>query len=292
MIALAHILRLFLQASLAFLLVRGFMPTRKAGATAGGLGTRQIEHPGSSKEGVPPSVEKQHEAKLKKAIALKDYAIENNLFVTDHILDTLGEAEYNEGTRDKAQNAIKLDKAIRDLTKITYPTTMETIQVTDGASESPRVSGEVKYFTGALASILIVSLVVAILFFVDENNERGSALAASLGLMGAIVYILFNIIGIISEKAFNSRDTYINILRTALGPVLGWVLFLGLESTNTLQEDSDAWAVVLLPFLAGFSTRLVVGIITQALRTIELVLGIEGKDTQLLRRQRGGTSGG
>jgi hypothetical protein len=255
----------------------------------------------------------RHTTKLKKAIALKDYAIENNFFVSDEIIDTLNNAEYSGGTPDKvAKSAANLDKAIRDLTGITYPTTVETVQVTDSSSEASRLSKEVKLFAGLLAAILIVSLIVAIVLSSTDSVRWASALAAILGLMGATVYIIFNLIGIISEKAFNSRDTYTNCLRIVLGPVLGWVLFFGLASIGAVQpsegavqssegavqpsegavQPSNMWAVLLLPFLAGFSIRLVVGVITQALRAIELVLGIEDRDTQLLRRQRGRMGGG
>ena len=228
------------------------------------------------REGTRPDVSAS--TKRQKAIALKDYAIENNFFVPDDILVALN---------DDAVNATNLDKAIRDLTRITYPTTIETISFQ--VAELPWLS---KFFTLSLVPILLLSLGGAIyLSILNDPQWWASPLAALLGLMGAIVNMLFNIIGIISEKAFNSRDNSMNLIRIALGPVLGWVLFFGLESTNTVEPSERRWAVVLLPFLAGFSIRLVVGVITQALRTIELVLGIENKDTELLRRRRGGMGG-
>ncbi len=42
--------------------------------------------------------------------------------------------------------------------------------------------------------------------------------------------------------------------------------------------------LLLLPFVAGFSTRLVVGVINQAIGAIELTLGLEDKTTGLRRR--------
>ena len=219
--------------------------------------------------------------------------------------------------RDKAKNALNLDIAVRDLTEITYPTTLDTIQDTDDSQGSLKGS-HLQWF---LPFLVILTLVIAMYsyaivealdpssnntnagntsiqttqFWADFGESFGvslakSVVAASLGLMGTLVYMLFNLIGILSEKAFNIKDTYVNWLRLALGPVLAWVLYFGLKSTTA--QGTETWAVLLLPFLAGFSIRLVVGVLTQALRAIELVLGIENRDTQLLRRRRGRTGSG
>jgi hypothetical protein len=214
-------------------------------------------------------VKAQHDKKLQQAIALKDYAIENNFFVPDDIIAALNKADYSDGDRGKAaESTINLDKAIRDLTRITYPTTVETIQVTDGLTESPRVRRTPRCWILFVALTLVGAIVSysAVSAASPARPEEmvlplaQSALAAFLGLMGTLVYILFNLIGIISEKAFNSRDTCVNGLRIVLGPVLGWVLFFGLTtafpqitdpqqvpSSSPLDETSERWAVVLVP---------------------------------------------
>jgi flagellar basal body-associated protein FliL len=313
MSALVRILRLFWLAGLTLFLFRGFMLAQKVSAATEGLGSQNGERPKDKEinKGNPAT-------KLQKAIALKDYAIQNNLFVPDNILTTLNNVEHSVEDRDKAKNALNLDIAIRDLTEITYPTTLDTIQDTDDSQGSLKGS-HLQWF---LPLLVIVTLVIAIYSYAfvealdpsSNNTNAGntnagntsiqttqflldfgvslakSVVAASLGLMGTLVYMLFNLIGILSEKAFNIRDTYVNWLRLALGPALAWVLYFGLKSTTA--QGTETWAVLLLPFLAGFSIRLVVGVLTQALRAIELVLGIENRDTQLLRRRRGRTGGG
>src|ERR687892_109139 len=92
------------------------------------------------REGTRPDVSAS--TKRQKAIALKDYAIENNFFVPDDILVALN---------DDAVNATNLDKAIRDLTRITYPTTIETIQVAE-------LPWRGKKFTVGLVPTLLLSL--------------------------------------------------------------------------------------------------------------------------------------
>jgi hypothetical protein len=65
--------------------------------------------------------------RVRGAVALKDYATSRGLNVPDYILDAINEA-HSDSEDDKFPRgvSVRLDEAIRDLSKITYPTTAET----------------------------------------------------------------------------------------------------------------------------------------------------------------------
>jgi len=60
---------------------------------------------------------------------------------------------------------------------------------------------------------------------------------------------------------------------------VGWVFFFA------FGRDQTSPVVLLLPFAAGYSTRLVVGLINQVIGAIELTLGLDDKTSSLLSRK-------
>ena len=121
-------------------------------------------------------------------------------------------------------------------------------------------------------------------------------LAMSLGLLGALSYQMFGILGVLQEKAFTVEDIYANILRLILGLVMGWIFyfsfartaFQNMGSTAVVENPGQQTSVLLLllPFLVGFSTKLVVGIMQQLIKSVMMVFGIEDKSTEIQIRRR------
>ncbi|MCX7112791.1 MAG: hypothetical protein NTX45_22255 [Proteobacteria bacterium] len=234
------------------------------------------------------------ERKFKGVLALRDYAIINNLSVPDKILEILHEVEKASNNKgDVHDTNIKVDKAIRDLTSITFPTTIDTILFqTEGGKE---ISG----FRRNLFIIGVLALLLAIVGFslakLDTTkmveayspllkNLGVGLLGMSLGLLGAVVYVIFNLIGEWTEKVMNREDTSEAYLRVLLGPLVGWVFFFAFAQEAFAKPDSSS-VLLLFPFLAGFSTKLVVGIINQALHAVQITLGLEDKASRLLARK-------
>ncbi len=237
-----------------------------------------------------------YQKKLRNAIALKDYAIENNFYVPNEIIESLNNAEVVSDTEELVKHASNIDKAIRDLTAITYPTTIETIQLSEEKG-TPSSKKHLSWFKWVIIVLSVASLILAIYSYIKCSSESSyrilwaSILAASLGLMGTLTYVLFNVIGIIKEKAFNISDTYSNYARMALGPMIGWVFYFAFVKKEFCTGENEG-SLLLLPFLAGFSTKLVIGVINQVLRAVQLTLGIEDKETDLRLRRRKGKYGG
>lgn len=230
--------------------------------------------------------------RVQGAVALKDYATSRGLNVPDSILHTINLAHSVLASGDiPAEISVALDEAIRDLAKITYPTTVETLTFSSGRTVWGRLAS--RY---GLPLLSLVAVIIAIWSFGQPQPTKYtlSILAAALGLLGALVFHLFNLIGVIEEKALNAEDAYANFIRITLGPVVGWIFYFGF-SQNAFTESSSpnfdtsqraTLLLLLVPFLAGFSTRLVVGVINQVIRAVELTLGIEDKRNDILIRKR------
>ncbi|MBI3407975.1 MAG: hypothetical protein HY040_06420 [Planctomycetes bacterium] len=216
------------------------------------------------------------------ALRLLDYAIAANLSVPDRVIDALyaarSETTFPDGTARFARRP-ELDKAIRDLTELTYPTTIESIGATPSGSSFPRF---VIFLLGVALLLLFLGA-----FASDADTKvfskaaQHATIVISLGALGALTYIFFNLIGILSEKAFNPSDNLANALRVVVGAIVGWALSNAYADPNQTQTG----IITLLPFLAGFSTRLVVGLLNQAIRAVELTLGLEDQGTELVRRK-------
>ena len=108
-----------------------------------------------------------------------------------------------------------------------------------------------------------------------------SILAIGLGLLGAVVYSLFNVLRVVPPQAFNPKDEYYNKARLLLGVLLGWVFYFafGMGAYGKLPKTNgpkDAF-ILLVPFVAGYSTKFVVGVLERAIAALEVALGIEEK---------------
>lgn len=176
-----------------------------------------------------PALDPAKNPRLRKAIALKDYAIAKGITVSETILLLLNEAECAPNKSDYlCKNRVKIDKAISELTNFIYPTTGDTlIGLTDREQEIERFKQSIRWWLigSALGSIGGYAL---LRLDPPRLTSGNIVLAASLGLLGSVMFQVFNTIGIIREKAFNIEDIYANKLRILIGPAIGWLFYLSL----------------------------------------------------------------
>jgi len=171
----------------------------------------------------PAGLEARLKDKLKAALKLKDYAINARLPVDDSIIERLNKANSSKSPLLYDENAPSdLDKALRDLTTITYPTTAETLDASEGPGGLSDSARKFMFRLLVLASVVLaVALVAVWRYHADKNPLWQSVTAACLGLLGSAIYIFFNLIGVLAEKAFSPNDTYSNSVRLVLGAILG-----------------------------------------------------------------------
>ena len=187
--------------------------------SGGGAGNSPADRdPSPNSLGDAKEIEKEVAPRLRSARELLDYAHSKDLWVPDDVIDTL---YYGAEQPSEAQ----LQKAIRDLTAVTYPTTLESIEASAAGSAPARSVG---WFLAAAATLLIVGAFTDALPIPTPAQE--SVRAISLGGLGALTYIFFNLIGVLSERAFNPTDNLANTLRVSVGAIVGWALASVAES--------------------------------------------------------------
>jgi hypothetical protein len=303
-------------------------------------------------------------SKLEAALRLKDYAINHNLPVPADLIKELDatRAGVAQGKLDISDESA-LDLALRDLTALTYPTTIETLDATENSDAPKQLAIRIIAATAVLLVLAVVAyafgystwtststststptpasssgprktsstgasiphLATAFLFLAGPpqtpagssrpspsgsgspmptpnapaNNSSTApsgrdtppvdfwktlwraVLAVALGGLGALFYAGYNLIGVIQEKAFNANDWIAQSIRFVLGLAIGFILWFAIPAATDPKNNF----MLLLPFIAGFSTRLVVGVITKAIQAIEVTLGIDSKTADLQRRK-------
>lgn len=230
------------------------------------------------------------EDRIRKAVLLKDHAISTGVTVSQPILELLNEAECAEKKREfLCAKGVKLDQAIGELTNFTYPTTGETLFALD----DPKQRKKIEDFKKSLPWWLLGAGVgfgagYILLQMKPPHLAWGNILlATSLGLLGSVMFQIFNTIGVIKEKAFSIEDIFSNRLRIYIGPAIGFLFYFALTQGALPQgEKLSNGLAILLPFLGGFSTKLVVGILDKMVQAVMLAFGIEDKRADILVRQR------
>lgn len=211
------------------------------------------------------------------AMFLKDFAVNSKLAVNDQILYSINRAQvaYHNSPSSVSAHLVALDEAIRDLTELTYPVTVESFE-----AELPEVKAEQRTLMYIAVVVSIAALWASCFAYVSRNTStelRASVLAVALGGLGASVFILLCTTGDIEDNL----DRNAAYLRVILGPVVGWVFFFAFAPNQFADALSKAnqqkSPILLLPFVAGLSTKLVVSILDKCIAAVQTLIGIDNK---------------
>lgn len=227
---------------------------------------------------------------LTKTIRLKEFAVKNGYQVDEKTLEGLNALQSKFGETQSSSSSpaatdrTTLDDVIQALTSVTLPTTIDSLSGKEGESE------EYKRFKKLLTKLGWSALALAVAGFSSAAASKkwqippmgfsNSLLAIGLGLLGAVVYSLFNVLRVVPPQAFCSKDEYSNRARLLLGVLLGWVFYFAfcMNAYDKLPQTTPKDAFILLvPFVAGYSTKFVVGVLERAIAALEITLGIEEK---------------
>ena len=128
----------------------------------------------------------------------------------------------------------------------------------------------------AIAFMLVVSL---------SKEAVGQSLskwqtwyAIAMGLLGSSLFLLYKLAGALRDP-YEEKKVGKNLAGLFVGPIAGWLSYF-MYVTARSPEGGNAkpiagTAQIWLPFLAGFSADLMVGIIYQGVRAVKLTLGID-----------------
>ena len=235
------------------------------------------------------------ETALRSAIDLKNFAVRRGLPIPDSLLKEISDirAAVNGDKLPKNLDS-RVDAVLRDLTSITWPTTIRTLEF---AAQKGEIGFFQRNFRALLFALLCFSLLLSIIGLIaarSEYAELGRHLfPLALGLLGSTTYIFFSLMNVVSERAIDETDVFSSYARLMLGPAFGWlfaqIFSISFDSVGSASASASAGNIrsqlmLLIPFLAGFSTRLVLGIVNQSIQAIEIALGLGDKRTDLKAR--------
>ncbi|NVO12033.1 MAG: hypothetical protein HXX16_18895 [Bacteroidales bacterium] len=241
--------------------------------------------------------------KLVKASILRDYAIEKGFDIPDNLLDALNDVKLQITNNQIIEVGGELDKIIRDFSQLVSPATFESIYSLryfnkNGDSKNPEIDDverfDKEWFYKLIIFLSIMSIILGVssFYFIKINIGADffkSLLAICLGLLGSLIFTIFNVIGEIKERTFNTEEKAFVYFRIIVGPLLGWLFFISFAynaySFDSSTIDTKSSLLVFLPFLAGFSTRFVIGVINKLISVFELTLGLQDMDTQRRKKK-------
>ena len=114
----------------------------------------------------------------------------------------------------------------------------------------------------------------------------------SLGALGATAYIAVNLLGLQFDNPFDANDINLVAIRVVVGIVFGFIISITISLPAISQFASAAWdqavgtgatgkpidlttvVQVLLPFVLGFSTSLVLTIMSRLVASVETIFGV------------------
>lgn len=118
--------------------------------------------------------------------------------------------------------------------------------------------------------------------------------AVALGGLGAITSIFLDVLKLIPQQTLRSSDEFEVIVRIILGVLFSFVISLTIVSSEVTTFFRDMptsagpkqGAVLLLPFLAGYSLSLVLSLLEKTIKAIEMTIGIEDRRTDAKLNQQ------
>jgi hypothetical protein len=120
----------------------------------------------------------------------------------------------------------------------------------------------------------------------------GAAWAFALGGLGAVASIFLHMLKLLPQETLRTSDEFELVGRLVLGCLFSTVLSITLTSRELIQffgslrstEVVEGGAMLLLPFLAGYSIPLVLGLLDKAIRAVELTVGLDDRRETVARR--------
>jgi hypothetical protein len=241
---------------------------------------------------------------LQDVSLVRDYAIRNGKKPSVEVVTQIeGLGDLLPEERDQA-----MGKVMAALAALVAPVNLSTIINGDTtAYETGRVN---LIRVGIVAVLVLIVATIAAIFLITEfvGSEACTTgcttmitavvlvYGACLGLIGAVAYELFHASGIVRSIEYGVFDPYRSAARVLLGVTFGWIFSVTVSFSSLIsifnqttigRETSPSdYAIILLPFLVGYSSSLITGLLNHLVDGVRTVFGMgttPAADTVLVR---------
>ena len=220
--------------------------------------------------------------KIAQVLEIKDQAINDSVAISDELFERINQIKtriYFNRESWEEKSIVELDTEVDKL---------KSKLLSEIKTSNPIITNDASYSSITVLFLSGLIVITSFLFIIYGSGSIDSAkfptlqeslISIFLGLSGAIVFFIFRLLGISNYKV-QSRFLLTEIVaRIVLAGLIGFVFYLAFY-----EKFGDSEFLLIFPFLAGFSIKLVVGIINQALKAIEVVFGI--KDVPLISEKK------
>jgi hypothetical protein len=152
-----------------------------------------------------------------------------------------------------------------------------------------------------VASLLFLGFAIFVLFFAQfafaetlaaaKQQRRydlwlAAAWALALGGLGSVASIFLHVLKLVPQQTLRTSDEFEVVGRIILGCLFSMILATTLGVSQLAKffgqlkggdEYPEGSAILLLPFLAGYSITLVLNLLDKAIRAVELTIGLEDR---------------
>jgi hypothetical protein len=192
-----------------------------------------------------------------------------------------------------ASDRTKLDEAIAALSEVGGGLNIDDFklrQIESAKHTAKKIRSWVMIF-----GCIFLSLAFSVIYFASlPNNGDGvkplfvyaGIWAIALGGLGAITSIFLDILKLIPQQMLRSSDEFEVFVRIMLGVLFSFILSMTIlsgdiksffEQMSKSASIPKQGALLLTPFLLGYSLPLVLGLLDKAIKAVELTIGIEDR---------------
>ena len=142
-----------------------------------------------------------------------------------------------------------------------------------------RARGFIKNMRGISVAMLLITIALFLLLNLNAlirfQDVVSTIFMMALGGLAATSHLLFNLTGQLREDTFDVKKVDENYLRIISGAIMGWLAFAILNHSDYAEKDGFLGLAMVATFLAGFSSKLVLAIIDQAIDAVARGLKLE-----------------
>lgn len=201
-----------------------------------------------------------------------------------------------------------LDEYISTLTSLTDGLTLDDFR-TAQIERARQTTKRVKIYIVICSFVFLFLSFASFFLFVkyDTQNHSYDMLfamiwAVALGGLGAVASIFLHVLKLVPQSMLKSNDEFEVVGRIVLGCLFSAIFAATIDASpiviffNSLHNldcstptspkcKIDGGPMLLLPFLAGYSITLVLGLLEKAIRAVELTIGLEDRRETVGRRK-------